>query len=661
MFFFLMIFGLSCESCGFSFFHKSQNKKDEFQKRGVRNLGQDRSHLKRQSLSSVHSLDSNLKKKGSGFKTISGDFASKIKVLNLKTKKSSVSLNSLSRLKWVQNKKQWGQCVKIAENIKREPSIEPWLAFNHLTCMVNWYKTRRGLKIGPILLAFDKLKKQKDLLLKSHFPYHKKSFIDSFLDLCELISKYSRARLEAFVNSNKDLIDFMEPRQSFRYGRILNQSREVEKDKRTNRLSDLKNLDQINDKTPVNSVSSSSGLKADKVEQSSDLLENGKSLYYSANFKEALKSFKDLIKKHPGQRASDEARYLLGLLHYRLGNYKKVISLYRGFLKNPNSDPWELQIRYWLWHSLRKTNSMGKAGMIAETILKEFPLTYYGLIVRQEEKNELQSLVSRQIHLETLSWETRGTEKQWKRIEKLLSIGWVVEAKREINRLPEPETAEGFIVRGLLWHSAFFFNFFIKDYTTAIDKDPHYISGNLLKMVFPKNHKKLVFQAEKEFSIPADLIWAIIRQESSFMETVISPSKAYGLMQILIPTGVETARWLRVRRFHPRRDIFKPKYNIRFGTHYLSRMLRKYRGVYPLAIGSYNVGPGNMDRWLEKRTDLKNWKQAGKVFMDDLWMDELPWAETSFYVKAVLRNYLLYKIIHKEKDKISILPWSEIQ
>ena len=89
-------------------------------------------------------------------------------------------------------------------------------------------------------------------------------------------------------------------------------------------------------------------------------------------------------------------------------------------------------------------------------------------------------------------------------------------------------------------------------------------------------------------------------------------------------------------------------------------MLRKYKRVSPFAIAAYNVGPGNLDRWLRNRKDLKDLEKTGENRDNDLWMDELPWSETSFYVKAVLRNYLLYNIIHSKNDKLPHPPWQDM-
>jgi soluble lytic murein transglycosylase len=186
------------------------------------------------------------------------------------------------------------------------------------------------------------------------------------------------------------------------------------------------------------------------------------------------------------------------------------------------------------------------------------------------------------------------------------------------------------------------------------------VNRSVLKKSFPQKYENFVEKAEKEFSISRHLIWAIMRQESAFRETAVSPSKAYGLMQMLAGTARETARWLKVKNFRVPEDIFDPITSIRFGTHFISRMVGKYKGVIPLAVASYNVGPGNLDRWLRHRTDLQNWDQIGADLDDDIWMDELPWAETSFYVKAVMRNLLLYKVIHDKVDELSVPPWKEV-
>ena len=140
--------------------------------------------------------------------------------------------------------------------------------------------------------------------------------------------------------------------------------------------------------------------------------------------------------------------------------------------------------------------------------------------------------------------------------------------------LPDPQLGEDFIVRAKFWQSAHNTRRSMRDFSDAIDKDLSYLTKNLLEMTFPREYNSEVEAAHKEFAISQELIWSIIRQESAFSPRAVSPSNAYGLMQLLKPTMQETANWLRVKNFRLSCDIYDPKMNVRFGTHFLSRMIR---------------------------------------------------------------------------------------
>ena len=663
-------------------------------------------------------------------------------VLDLEAYNSPKKLNPLSRLKWYHNKKQWKNCVNTAKNLIEDRSLGVWVSAIYLDCMQALYKTTRGLKVNYILDLFEKLEVNRDLLLESDFLKHKKDLVRVFLDLFDLASKHAKNRLDGLIDRNRDLIDFMDPKQRQRYQRLLDQplllskTKKKEKEKREetrlwrlfsrafrkkqwlkaagygieflNRFPDSRRQKTLLDRVarvhksllrrrgkkwkirkdkfekklleaPMGAIlfwasraydrgyRDSSLYLAKKLMEREDggdlvpeiLLLAGRASYDQALFSEAKDYFQNLIKNHGEHKVSEEARYRLGLLHYRKGEYEDLISIYEPFLKTPGSEPWELQVCYWLWRSLKKIKPE-KAGDVAQILFKKFPLTYYGMIVRMEEKKGLQSLVSKEAKkLESARWDTGGTEEQWKRIERLLKYGWIREAELEIDSMPEPRSTQGFIVRAKLWYSTFLFYRSIQDYASAVDMDLEYLSFGFLEKTFPQFYKRDVIKAEKQFSVSRYLIWSIMRQESAFMAKAISPNRAYGLMQLLGSTAKETARWLKVKGFRSK-DVFKPKYNIRFGAHYFLRMFRKYKRMGPLAIASYNVGPGNLDRWLKQRHDLGDPGQWGESLDEDLWMDELPWAETSFYVKAVLRNYLLYSVVYDKQDQLDHPPWMNI-
>jgi len=406
----------------------------------------------------------------------------------------------------------------------------------------------------------------------------------------------------------------------------------------------------------------SSQFKKNEEGKSEALLIAGRSAYYSKQFSKARSYFLKLMDQHKESEHAAEGTYYLGLLYFREQNHRSLIALNEKFLQSELSEKYELQVRYWLYRSLEKEKSPKAKGQLAQ-ILKKFPLTYYGLRLRFESSNNLQSLFQKGIDPKmqiTVPWDSEQVAR-WSRIKLLLSSGWTRAAGREIDLLPDPRSGKEFLLRAKVWVAARNSVRTMQVLAKAIDSDSALLTKEVLEMAFPYEHLDPISKYGDIHGLDTHLILALIRQESGFIKNAVSPSKAMGLMQLIPGTAKETAKWIRLKNFRIPASLFDPTTNIRMGTHYLRRMVKKYKGVVPLALAAYNVGPGNMDRWLRQRTDLKDWATWGKEDVHDLWMDEVPWAETSFYAKAVLRNYLLYKIIYNKEQALPLPPWQEAQ
>ncbi|NIR61595.1 MAG: transglycosylase SLT domain-containing protein, partial [Gammaproteobacteria bacterium] len=152
-----------------------------------------------------------------------------------------------------------------------------------------------------------------------------------------------------------------------------------------------------------------------------------------------------------------------------------------------------------------------------------------------------------------------------------------------------------------------------------------------LDVRFPTPFRETIERHTAAHEVDPAWVYAIIRQESSFMPDVRSPSGALGLMQLLPRTGRSVAERLGTRLAH-RRELLDVETNLRLGIAYLARTLEMTRGHPVLATASYNAGYGTVRGWVPR---------DGTVAADR-WIETLPLAETRNYVRNVLAYTTVY-------------------
>ena len=106
---------------------------------------------------------------------------------------------------------------------------------------------------------------------------------------------------------------------------------------------------------------------------------------------------------------------------------------------------------------------------------------------------------------------------------------------------------------------------------------------------FPNTYDTIINEASEKYSVPKDLIKAVIKQESNYMPNAVSSKGAIGLMQIMPSTGA-------LLGIEDKESLKDPYTNIMTGTKYLSQMLNRYDGRLDLSLSAYNAGPNLVDR-----------------------------------------------------------------
>ena len=139
------------------------------------------------------------------------------------------------------------------------------------------------------------------------------------------------------------------------------------------------------------------------------------------------------------------------------------------------------------------------------------------------------------------------------------------------------------------------------------------------------------------------MVHAITRQESQFAMNAISHAGARGLMQLMPGTAREQAGKMGLG-YDLGALLTDADYNVRLGDGYFARMMDYYGGAYPLAVGAYNAGPGNVNNWLRANGDPRN---GGIDWVT--WIERIPIYETKTYITKVLENAVVYQQMNPDK------------
>jgi soluble lytic murein transglycosylase len=153
-----------------------------------------------------------------------------------------------------------------------------------------------------------------------------------------------------------------------------------------------------------------------------------------------------------------------------------------------------------------------------------------------------------------------------------------------------------------------------------------------LDLRFPLAYRDDVLNQARAGALDPAWVYAVIRQESGFRPAARSPVGALGLMQIMPATGRQIARELRDAATDDP-PLLQPDANIRYGVHYLRRMLERLQDNPLLATAAYNAGPNKVARWLP----------AQAAVPADVWAETIPYRETRVYVQRVMEYAAIYQ------------------
>jgi len=168
---------------------------------------------------------------------------------------------------------------------------------------------------------------------------------------------------------------------------------------------------------------------------------------------------------------------------------------------------------------------------------------------------------------------------------------------------------------------------------------PEELTREQWDVFYPLAYWDLIVQESRAKNLDPYQVAGLIRQETVFMSRARSGARAYGLMQLLVPTGTLTAKKYGVDRSITEESLYEPRLNIQLGTAYLRDQIDKF-GRIEYVAAAYNAGP----------IRAVQWRASLPAEMDE-WAEAVPFKETRGYVQGVVRNRLQYQRLYDENGK----------
>lgn len=304
--------------------------------------------------------------------------------------------------------------------------------------------------------------------------------------------------------------------------------------------------------------------------------------------------------------------------------------------KLPKDEREEQQWKYWRARAYFETGSNVRAKGVYEELAGH--TSYYGFLAAEQLNQSYQFTTVPVIEEDEEGRVTRLEKRPGMlRAKELFLIGENTDAMREWNYQLKALTQDekrwaAKLAQRWGWHFAAILTASKADHL----KD--------LELRFPIIYLDEIQKAASENGVPDSWVYGVVRRESAFKESAVSPAGALGLMQLMPATARQVAKKLGLPK-HSKQQIKEPSRNIQLGTSYLKQVQDQYQGHEVLATASYNAGPHRVKRWLPEDSELPA----------DIWVDTITFDETRNYVKAVM----FYSTIFEWKTEGRVRPLGE--
>jgi soluble lytic murein transglycosylase len=388
---------------------------------------------------------------------------------------------------------------------------------------------------------------------------------------------------------------------------------------------------------------------------------------------EARRTFAGLADRHPRAKVAPEARWRHGWLDYAAGRHGAAASAF-GRLADGDPSAWVREsARYWQARAVEHEGGPDAARPVYLAVVQEFPRGYYAVwaerwlasrgagasgardaaggdardgwradSTRVDDGDPDPSAFPRPLGALAQAAGSAGLDaERFGRATDLATMGLRRHAERELDAIPFPPSSQtdarlvlleayariGCHDRALMIPSL------------MLSRREHPPGGAIDRFLFPRGYWEEIRRHATGRGIDPYLVAALIRQESRFSPEAVSPVGARGLMQLMPATASRLAR--QAGRPEPtERELERPEVNIEHGTAYLRELFDRYDASLDKILAAYNAGEDAVAKW-------ERWFPG---VAPDEFVERISYRETREFVKAVLRNYRVYRALYGDGE-----------
>jgi soluble lytic murein transglycosylase len=374
--------------------------------------------------------------------------------------------------------------------------------------------------------------------------------------------------------------------------------------------------------------------------------------------------FRTAVNSFPGAAEVAQAQFEIAWASHEAKNYQEssqLLAEHLALYADRNTDN-RGRAGYWAARDAERAGKLTEARALYEAMLARYDANWYGYLSGQRLETMKRngnapsanfardSVIGRAVanlKTVTVAEETAGQAENERvvKADQLSAIGideWALEELNDASRAapssPRINLALARIYRSRT-ENVRAINILRKSFPDYAQMKPEEMTRDEWDVFYPLAYWDIISQEARNRRLDPHQVAGLIRQESVFDPRAASPAKAYGLMQLLIPTGAAMARKYGVDRSITVETLFEPRVNIQLGTGYMRDQFDKFGRIEYVAV-AYNAGPGRVPQW---RSTLP--------LEIDEFAEAIPFKETRGYVQGVVRNTLQYQRLYDDNGK----------